>query len=187
MNQVTDGLNAVGQGNGKAPEELLALLYDELRQMAARQMAVETGTQTLEPTALVHEAWLRLAGKGNHQFANRAHFFAAAAEAMRRILIENARRKRAARHGGGMQRLDVQQLEITSPSKEEELLAVDEALERFALHDQQKAELVKLRYFVGFTLEEAAGILGVSVPTAKRWWTYARAWLFREISTGQGR
>jgi RNA polymerase sigma factor (TIGR02999 family) len=185
MGQVTEVLSAVGQGDDKAAEELLALLYDELRQMAARQMAVETGTQTLQPTALVHEAWLRLAGKGNPQFANRAHFFAAAAEAMRRILIENARRKRAARHGSGMQRLDIQQIEIASPTKDEELLAVGEALEGLALHDRQKAELVKLRYFVGFTLEEAAEILGISVPTAKRWWTYARAWLFHEISTGR--
>jgi RNA polymerase sigma factor (TIGR02999 family) len=187
MGQVTDVLGAVGQGDGKAAEELLALLYGELRQMASRQMAVETGTQTLQATALVHEAWLRLAGKGHPRFANRAHFFAAAAEAMRRILIENARRKRAVRHGGGMQRVDVHYLEIACPTKDEELLAVDAALEQFARQDKQKAELVKLRYFVGFTLEEAAGILGVSVPTARRWWTYARAWLFREISAGQGR
>ena len=187
MGQVTDVLGAVGHGNSKAAEELLPLLYDELRQMAARQMAVETGTQTLQPTALVHEAWLRLAGRGNPHFANRAHFFAAASEAMRRILIENARRKHAARHGGGMQRLDVQQLDIACPSKDEELLAVNEALERFALQDKEKAELVKLRYFVGFTLEEAAEILGISASTAKRWWTYARAWLFDEISKEQRR
>jgi RNA polymerase sigma factor (TIGR02999 family) len=150
---------------GGGQSVLLALLYDELRQMAARQMAVETGTQTLQP--------------------NRAHFFAAAAGAMRRILIENARRKRAARHGGGQHRVDIQAVEIACPTKEDELLAVDEVLERFALEDPQKAELVKLRYFVGVTLEEAAGILDISVPTAKRWWTFARAWLFHEISTTQ--
>ena len=182
MGQVTEVLNSVGHGNDKAAEELLTLLYDELRQMAARQMAVETGTQTLQPTALVHEAWLRLAGKGNPHFANRAHFFGAAAEAMRRILIENARRKRAVRHGGGQHRLDIQEVEIAGPTKDDELLAVDEVLEKLALEDPQKAELVKLRYFVGVTLEEAAGILDISVPTAKRWWTFARAWLFREIT-----
>jgi RNA polymerase sigma factor (TIGR02999 family) len=187
MSHVTDVLGAVGQGSSKAVEELLALLYGELRQMAAGQMAIETGTQTLQPTALVHEAWLRLAGKGNPYFVNRAHFFAAAAEAMRRILIENARRKRAARHGGGMQRLDIQQVELSCSAKDDELLAVDDALEQFALQEPQKADLVKLRYFVGFTLEETAGILGISLPTAKRWWTYARAWLFREIASGQRR
>jgi len=185
MGQVTDVLGAVGLGNSKAAEELLALVYHQLRQVAARQMAMETSTQTLQPTALVHEAWLRLAGKGTVQFANRAHFFGAAAQAMRRILIENARRKQAERHGSGVRRLDIQQLEIVGPAKDEELLAVDDALERFAIQDPQKAELVKLRYFVGFTLEEAAGVLGISVPTAKRWWTYARAWLFREIAAGQ--
>jgi RNA polymerase sigma factor (TIGR02999 family) len=182
MGQVTDVQSAVGEGNGKAAAELLTPLYDELRRVAARHMANETGTQTLQATALVHEAWLRLAGKGNPQFANRAHFFAAAAEAMRRILIENARRKRAARHGGGQRRLDIQELQIACPAKEDELLAVDEALERLAVEDREKAELVKLRYFVGFTLEEAAQILGISAPTAKRWWSYARAWLFQEIS-----
>jgi RNA polymerase sigma factor (TIGR02999 family) len=187
MGQVTEVLSAVGQGNDKAVEELLALLYDELRHVAARQMAVETGTQTLQPTALVHEAWLRLAANGNPRFANRAHFFGAAAEAMRRILIENARRKRAVRHGGGQHRLDIQAVEIACPTKDDELLAVDEVLERFALEDPQKAQLVKLRYFVGVTLEEAADILGISLPTAKRHWTYARAWLFHEISAGQQR
>ena len=184
MGAVAGDLNTVGQGQSKAAEELLALLYDELRQLAARQMAHEAPTQTLEPTALVHEAWLRLAGKGNPQFTNRAHFFTAAAEAMRRILIEKARRKRAARHGGGMQRVNIQQVEIPCPTRDDELLAVDDALERFAVQDPDKAELVKLRYFVGFTLEEAAGILGVSLPTAKRRWTYARAWLFHEITVG---
>ncbi len=187
MGEVTRLLSAVGQGQPKAADELLTLVYDELRQLAARKMARETGTQTLQPTALVHEAWLRLAGGGNHRFANRAHFFSAASEAMRRILVENARRKHTARHGGGNLRVDVDQLQIAAAAKDEELLAVDEALENLALHDPQKAQVVKLRYFVGLSLEETAEILGISVPTAKRWWTYARAWLFQEISGGEKR
>ena len=182
MGEVTRILSAFGASEANTAEELLPIVYDELRRVAAQQMARETGTQPLHPTALVHEAWLRLTGEHNTHFANRVHFFAAAAEAMRRILIENARRKRAARHGGGLQRVDIQQLQIASPTKDEELLAVDEALDRFALQDREKAELVKLRYFIGLTLEEAAEILGISVPTAKRWWTYARAWLFHEIT-----
>ncbi len=187
MGEVTRLLSAVGQGQPKAADELLTLVYDELRQLAARKMARETGTQTLQPTALVHEAWLRLAGGGNPRFANRAHFFSAASEAMRRILVENARRKHTARHGGGNLRVDVDQLQIAAAAKDEELLAVDEALENLALHDPQKAQVVKLRYFVGLSLEETAEILGISVPTAKRWWTYARAWLFQEISGGEKR
>jgi RNA polymerase sigma factor (TIGR02999 family) len=187
MGEVTRILEALGHGEAKAADELLPLVYGELRSLATEKMAHESPTQTLQPTALVHEAWLRLAGNEPPHFANRAHFFTAASEAMRRILIENARRKRAARHGGGMQRLDIQPLEIACPSKDEELLAVDEALERFAVQDKEKAELVKLRYFVGLTLEEAADILGISVSTAKRWWTYARAWLFQEIAAAQER
>jgi RNA polymerase sigma factor (TIGR02999 family) len=187
MGEVTRILKAVGEGEAKAPEELLSMVYDELRQMAALQMARETPSQTLQPTALVHEAWLRLAGDQNPKFASRAHFFTAASEAMRRILIENARRKRAARHGGGQQRIDIEVMNLAAESKDDELLAVDDALDEFAAQDPPKAELVKLRYFVGFTLEEAAEILGISVPTAKRWWIFARAWLFHEITTGQGR
>ena len=185
VGEVTRILEALGRGETKAADELLPLVYEELRSLAAEKMAHETPTQTLQPTALVHEAWLRLASDEPPHFSNRAHFFTAASEAMRRILIENARRKRAARHGGGQQALDIEQVEIAAPAKEDELLAVDEALERFAAEDTQKAELVKLRYFVGFTLEEAAEILGISVATAKRWWTYARAWLFREIAAGR--
>jgi RNA polymerase sigma factor (TIGR02999 family) len=182
MGEVTRILEALGRGETKAADELLPLVYDELRQVAARQMAHETPTQTLQPTALVHEAWLRLAGNGNPNFANRAHFFTAAAEAMRRILIETARRKRAVRHGAGLRALDIEDISVAAPAKDDELLAVDEVLEKFAAEDRQKAELVKLRYFVGFTLEESAEILGISAATAKRWWTYARAWLFKEIS-----
>ena len=179
MSDVTRTLKAVGEA--KAADELLPLVYEQLRQLAAHKMAGEVTTQTLQPTALVHEAWLRLVGQENPKFANRAHFFAAAAEAMRRILIENARRKRASRHGGGQQRFDIQTVEIAAPVKEDELLAVDEALEAFAAQDKPKAELVKLRYFVGLTLEESAEILGISAPTAKRWWTFSRAWLYQEI------
>ncbi len=185
MGDVTRILEALGRGDAKAADELLPLVYEELRSLAAEKMARETPTQTLQPTALVHEAWLRLAGNEPLHFANHAHFLAAAAEAMRRILIENARRKRAARHGGGQKPLDIEQIEIACPAKDDEMLAVDEALETFARQDQEKAELVKLRYFVGFTVEETAQILRISVPTAKRWWTYARAWLFREITAGQ--
>jgi RNA polymerase sigma factor (TIGR02999 family) len=135
----------------------------------------------------VHEAWLRLVGSTGQQWNGRAHFFGAAAEAMRRILIENARRKRAARHGGGQARLDINEIEIASPGKDDELLAVSDALEKFAARDKQKAELVKLRYFVGLTKEEAAEVLGISIPTVDRWWNYSRAWLFEEIEREQKR
>ena len=137
--------------------------------------------QTLQATALVHEAWLRLTGNQNQKWNGRSHFFGAAAEAMRRILIENARRKRAARHGGGQPKLDLSEVEIAAAAKDDELLAVSDALEKLAARDRQKAELVKLRYFVGLTTEEAAEVLGVSVPTADRWWNFSRAWLFEEI------
>src|SRR6516162_2841680 len=144
-------------------------------------MAQERPDQTLQPTALVHEAWLRLVGKEDQLWNGRAHFFGAAAEAMRRILIENARRKHAARHGGGQAKLDIQQIEIAADAKDDELLAVHEALDKLAARDKQKAELVKLRYFVGLTTQEAADVLGISVPTADRWWNFSRAWLFEEI------
>jgi RNA polymerase sigma factor (TIGR02999 family) len=145
-------------------------------------MAHEPPGQTLQPTALVHEAWLRLAGgESSQRWQNRAHFFAAAAEAMRRILIDNARRKHALRHGGGQERINLETAEIAAPGSDEELLEVHEALDRFAQIDPTKAELVKLRYFVGLTIPEAAQVLGISEPTAKRWWAYARAWLYREI------
>src|SRR5207249_7575345 len=145
----------------------------ELRNLAAHKMAYEPPGHTLQATALVHEAWMRLVGSEQQTWQNRAHFFGAAAEAMRRILIECARRKRALRHGGGQQRLDIQEVEIAAPQKEDELLAVNDALEKFEALDKPKAELVKLRYFIGLTIEEAAQTLGISVPTAKRWWAYA--------------
>jgi RNA polymerase sigma factor (TIGR02999 family) len=181
MSDVTRILDDIQQGNPKAAGELLPLVYNELRHLAAHKMANEAPGQTLQPTALVHEAWLRLAGNEIQKYDGRAHFFGAAAEAMRRILIENARRKRALRHGGGQHRLDIHEVEIATAEKEDELLAVNEALEKFAARDKLKAELVKLRYFAGLTLGEAAEILGISAPTAKRYWVYARAWLYDEM------
>lgn len=179
--EVTRILSAIRNGNAQAAQELLPLVYDALRRLAAYKMAHETPGQTLQPTALVHEAWLRLGGQENQAWNGRPHFFGAAAEAMRRILIDNARRKRALRHGGGRQRMDIQELEIVAAVQDEDLLEVNEALERFAAQDKQKAELVKLRYFTGLTIDEAAEILGISAPTANRWWAYARAWLHKEI------
>jgi RNA polymerase sigma factor (TIGR02999 family) len=149
-------------------------------------MANEAPGQTLQPTALVHEAWLRLGGSEDQTWDGRAHFFGAAAEAMRRILIENARRKKARRHGARQPKLDVNRLEIATPAPDDQLLAVDEALSRLAALDKEKAELVKLRYFAGMTIEEAARVLKISEATAKRWWAYARAWLYGEIQGGEG-
>ncbi len=182
MSDVTQVLNAIEKGDPKAATQLLPLVYDELRKLAACKMANEAPGQTLQPTALVHEAWLRLAGGTDHTWDSRAHFFGAAAEAMRRILIDNARRKKALRHGAGQARLDIQDIEIAAPAAEDRLLAIDEALNKLATVDKPKAELVKLRYFAGMTIEEAAAVLGMSEATAKRWWLYARAWLFTEIS-----
>ena len=185
MSDVTVILNRVEQGDPRAAEELLPLIYDELRRLAAHKMANEAAGHTLQPTALVHEAYLRLVGNHDHKWNGRGHFFGAAAEAMRRILIDNARRKQAARHGGGRARLDINEIEISSTPKDDELLAVSDALEKLATRDKQKAELVKLRYFVGLTTEEAAEVLGISVPTADRWWNFSRAWLFEEIEREQ--
>jgi len=168
-------------GELSAASELLPLVYDELRRLAAAKMAHERPDQTLQPTALVHEAWLRLVGNEDQKWNGRAHFFGAAAEAMRRILIENARRKAAARHGGGQARLDINQVEIATTAPDDELLAVSDALEKFAAHDSQMAELVKLRYFIGLTTEDAAEVLGISGRTAERWWSYSRAWLYQEF------
>jgi RNA polymerase sigma factor (TIGR02999 family) len=181
VSELTRILEAAQRGEPSAADKLLPLVYDELRRLAAQKMAHEVPGQTLQPTALVHEAWLRLVGNQNTQWNGRAHFFGAAAEAMRRILIENARRKNAARHGGGQMKLNIQEFEIASEAKDHELFAVHDALEKFALRDRQKAELVKLRYFVGLTTEEAAEVLGISIPTADRWWNFSRAWLFEEI------
>jgi RNA polymerase sigma factor (TIGR02999 family) len=163
-------------------EEWLPLVYDELRRLAAQKMARESPGQTLQATALVHEAWLRLGGDQQPAWENRAHFFAAAAEAMRRILIDRARRRKAVRHGADVRRVSLQDLELAAEADDERLLAVHEAVERLAAHDAAKAELVKLRFFAGLTLDQAARVLGFSEATAKRHWAYARAWLYREIN-----
>jgi RNA polymerase sigma factor (TIGR02999 family) len=186
LSDVTRILESIEHGDPKAADELLPLVYSELRKLAASKMAHESPNQTLQPTALVHEAWQRLVGNENPQFANRAHFFGAAAEAMRRILIDNARRKRALRHGGGQQRVDMDGLpEIAAPCDDEEILAVNDALDKLTAQNGAEAELVKLRYFVGMTLEEAAAALDISARTADNYWAHARAWLFREIKAQQ--
>jgi len=184
---ITRVLDAVARGDGHASEELLELVYAELRRLAKAKMAREAPGQTLQATALVHEAWLRVAGDGESpppQWSSRAHFFGAAAEAMRRILIDRARRRQAQRHGGGQERVDVADVDIAAPVGDDEVLAINEALEKFAAEDAEKAELVKLRYFVGLSIEEAADILGISGRTAKRHWAYAKAWLLHEVRTG---
>ncbi len=182
MSDVTQVLHAIEQGDPKAADQLLPLVYDELRKLAAARMAHEAPGQTLQPTALVHEAWLRLAGGAEHTWDSRAHFFGAAAEAMRRILIDNARRKKALRHGAGQAPLNLQDLDIAAPAPDDQVLAIDEALRKFAALDPQKAQLVTLRYFAGLTIDEAARVLGISEATAKRWWFFARAWLYAEVT-----
>ncbi len=182
MNEVTQILDAIGRGDAKAAHELLPLVYEELRKLAAARMANEAAGHTLQPTALVHEAWLRLAGSdANVQFANRAHFFAAAAEAMRRILIERARRKSAEKRGGDWQRIDLDRVDIAAEADDDTLLLVNEALEKLAQEDASAAEIAKLRFFGGLTLEEAAQVLGVTKRTADRYWAFARVWLFDEM------
>jgi len=182
MADITRILEEIQQGDAKAAGDLLPLVYEELRRLAAHKMAGESPGQTLQATALVHEAWLRLGGDDQPDWQNRAHFFAAAAEAMRRILIDNARRKKCLRHGGGAERVNLEGLELAASMDDEQLLALDEALDRLAAHDASKAEVVKLRFFAGLTNEQAARVLGVSEPTVKRHWAYARAWLFREMN-----
>jgi RNA polymerase sigma factor (TIGR02999 family) len=183
MSDVTQVLNAIAQGDPHAAAQLLPLVYDELRRLAAQKMVHEKSGQTLQPTALVHEAYLRLVDRGGEQhWDNRGHFFAAAAEAMRRILVENARRKRSQKQGGELRRQDAEEVQLAAPEPVEDLLALDEALNKLAKKDQLKAELVQLRYFAGMTIEEAANVLNISTATAKRFWTYTRAWLYQEIT-----
>ncbi|AOS45671.1 RNA polymerase sigma factor SigL [Lacunisphaera limnophila] len=173
----------------RAAEVLLPLVYDELRRLAAARMAREAPGQTLQATALVHEAWLRLGGEHQPAWANRAHFFAAAAEAMRRILIDNARRKLALRHGGQLEKLSASDTAFDLPAAatdDRELLLINDALDALAAHDPRKADLVKQRYFIGLTLEESAEVLGISVRTAKRDWVYARTWLYHEVQRLRG-
>jgi RNA polymerase sigma factor (TIGR02999 family) len=182
MSDVTRILSQIESGDSAAAEQLLPLVYDELRKLAAAKLAAEPSGNTLQPTALVHEAYLRLVGSSNGaQWDHRGHFFAAAAESMRRILIDNARRKATTRHGGTMQREPLDPEAVPEPEPREDLLALDEALDRLASADPVKANLVKLRYFAGLELAEAAAALGLSERTAGRHWAYARAWLRREI------
>ncbi len=185
MSDVTRILSAIEQGDPKAAEQLLPLVYDALRKLAAQKLAQERPGQTLEATALVHEAYLRLVGASSkdaaREWQGRAHFFAAAAEAMRRILVEKARRKTRQKHGGGLRRADIDLANIVYPMPDEDLLALDEAMTRLAAEDPIRAKLVQLRFYVGLSNEEAAKVLGISGVTAKRYWRYARAWLHRQV------
>ena len=182
MSRVTQILSAIESGDARAAEQLLPLVYDELRALAAAKMARESPGQTLQATALVHEAYLRLVDQAQAQHWNsRGHFFAAAAEAMRRILVERARHKRSLKGGGGHQRQELPEIEAPSTTPDVDLLALDEALDKLESEDRRKAELVKLRFFAGLTIEEAAKALGISTSTADNDWTYARCWLRVEI------
>lgn len=187
VHELTLLLEAARRGDDRAADRLMEAVYGELRALAAAKMAGEHANVTLQPTALVHEAWLRLGGDAQPAWQNRAHFFAAAAEAMRRILIDRARRRHRVRHGGGVRPIDLDaapEIAAAPVDSDGRLLAVDEALARFAAVEPERAELVKLRYFVGLTLEEAAQVLDISESTAKRWWAFARAWLYHEIGAG---
>lgn len=181
MSDVTLLLSAVDQGDSMASEKLMELVYEDLRRLATSRMAQEAPGHTLQPTALVHEAWLRLIGSKNPSFENRAHFFAAAAEAMRRILIDRARRKLAQRHGGGCERVNLDGQDLAAPGTDQQLLAVHEVLDNFAKQYPVPADVVKLRYFAGMTNEETADVLGISVTTVKKYWAFARAWIFQAI------
>ncbi len=186
MLDVTKLLARIESGDPTAAEKLLPLVYGGLRRLAAEKLARENPGQTLQATALVHEAYLRLVGSADAQrWDSRRHFFAAAAEAMRRILVERARRKKRQKRGGGRLRIDLEQLTLSCDGPSEEVLALDEALTELARKDPAKAEVVKLRYFAGLTLEETADALGLSVATINRHWTYARAWLYRAMSGGR--
>lgn len=188
MSEVTQLLEAVAGGDAQAADALYLLVYDELRRLAAARMARERPGHTLQATALVHEVWLRMEGAKMPVVSTSNHFFAAAVAAMRRILIEQARRRLTAKRGGGQEAVDLDEVVIESPAaRDEQLLAVDDALEKLSRVDPRKAELVRLRYFVGLSFEEAATALGIGVPTAKQWWTYARAWLPVELGPAQSR
>jgi len=185
MSQATAILDRASQGEAQAAQDLLPLVYEELRKLAAARMADEWGTSTLQPTALVHEAWLRLVGSEQPAWTNRAHFFAAAAEAMRRILIDRARRKQALKRGARAERIDLDRVDVAVEADGDSLLMINEALEKLAAQDPQCAELVKLRFFVGLDYAEAAQTLGISERSAKRCWTFARAWLYRELRSSE--
>jgi RNA polymerase sigma factor (TIGR02999 family) len=183
MSEVTVILEAIQKGNPKAAEELLPLVYEELRKLAAAKLALQSSDQTLQPTALVHDAYLKLLGDGSHSWQDQRHFFAAAAEAMRHLLVDRARQKATVRHGGGWRRVDLDGVVVAGKTTDDNILLINEALEKFAAHDTAAAELVKLRFFAGLTFLEAARVLGLSERTAKRLWSYARAWLFKEIQS----
>ena len=185
MSDVTRILNAIEQGDAKATDELLPLVYEELRVLASQKLSHEAPGQTLQATALVHEAYLRLVGDEPRGWENRGHFFAAAAEAMRRILVDTARRKRRTKHGGEAQRIDIDKVDVPVDQLPDDLLALDEALTRLSEQEPLKADLVKLRYFAGLTAEQTAEALSISKATADRYWAYARAWLFDEIRKGE--
>jgi len=182
MADVTQILNAIEQGDGQAAKKLLPLVYEELRHLAAQKMARESPGQTLQATALVHEAYIRLVEAKNQNWNNRGHFFGAAAEAMRRILVENARRKGSPKYGGDRQRVDLVGEDVAFEIPSDDLIALDEALTKLAEEEHDIAELVKLRYFAGLPLHQIAGVLGISERTAARYWTYGRVWLLRELS-----
>ena len=185
MTEVTQILHAIAEGDPGAASELLPLVYDELRKLAAHRLAHQAPGQTLQPTALVHEAYLRLVGDPEgSDWDSRGHFFAAAAEAMRHILVDNARRKHAVKRGGGARRVPLEEFHRVAESPED-LLDLDDALTRFAAEEPDKARLVQLRFFAGFTTPETAAALGISIATAERWWTYARAWLYNELEGGE--
>ncbi len=185
MSEITQVLQAVGRGEARASEELLPLVYNDLRRQARVQMAREAAGQTLQPTALLHEAWLRLVGKGDRQWQNRAHFFGAAAEAMRRILIENARRKSRLKRGGDQVRVDIEHVELAATTPDEKVLLINDALERLQAEDPEKAQVVVMKFFGGRTNQEVAESLAVTERTVERHWAYARAWLFQSIRAQQ--
>jgi len=184
MTDVTHILNAIEKGDAKAANKLLPLVYEELRRLAAHKMSHESPSQTLQATALVHEAYIRLIGEEAQNWNNRGHFFAAAAEAMRRILVENARRKKSLKYGGDRQRVNIDDQEIGIKMPSDDVVALDEALTKLSEKDHEVAELVKLRCFAGLTLDQVAKIQGISRRTAGSYWSYARAWLRREITAG---
>jgi len=181
MSEATQLLTAVEQGEPQAAEKLLDLVYDELRHLASAKMAQQAPGQTLQPTALVHEAWLRLVGGRHPTFRNSRHFFAAAAEAMRHILIDRARRKQTERHGGRFERVEMEEFELAAPSPDDELLDVHEVLDAFSVQYPVQSELVKLRYFAGMSNEEVSQVLGISLSTVNNYWNFSRAWLFKQI------
>ena len=187
MSDVTHILQAIQQGDPKAADELLPLVYEELRKLATHRMASEASGHTLQATALVHEAWMRLVGSENPKFDGRAHFFAAAAEAMRRILIDRARRKRAVRHGGGQERVELDEADFAIQKDDDQLLAMNDALDKLTAQNKMEAELVKLRYFVGMTTAEAAEVLGITEAAAKHYWIHARTWLYQEITSARAK